>query len=106
MPLLRRTKTELIKALSRDEVQQHVIRLPTAAFLPPADLLFDVWHDGVPWAAKIRSEPCSCPRPPGPHRHRYIEGGELHAGLHWRVGSRLRFRWLDGRVVVDGDLQA
>lgn len=106
MPLIRRSRTELVKALSRDEVQQRVIRLPNADFLPEPDVLFDLWHDGVPWGAKIRSEPCDCGRPPGPHRHRYVEGGELHAGLDWRVGARLRFRRVDGRVLVDGDLDA
>jgi hypothetical protein len=104
VPVLRRTRTELIKSLSRDEVQQKVIRLPRADFLPEPDLLFDVWHDGVPWASKIRSEPCTCGRPPGPHRHQYIEGGELHAGLRWAIGARLKFRAVGDRIEVSGDL--
>lgn len=98
-------RTRLHKTLARDEVVQRVIRLPPAARLFPApDLLFDVWHQGLPWAAKIRSEPCSCGRPPAPHRHRYLEGGELHAGLRWAVGAELVFEVVGGRIEVSGDL--
>ncbi len=94
-----------VAVLSASDVQQRVIRLPRAAFLPPPDVLFDLWHDGVPWASKIRSEPCTCGRPGRPHRHRYLEGGEVHAGLDWRVGAELRFSWIEGRIVVGGDLE-
>jgi len=104
--VLRATSNELIKRLGRDEVVQRVVRIPPRATLfPSADVLFDVWHDGRPWGAKIRSEPCLCGRPPRPHRHRYLEGGELHAGLRWAVGAELRFRRRGDRIVVTGDLE-
>ncbi len=106
MGVVRATSTELLKRLEPDEVTQRVVRIPPAATLfPPPDRLFDVWHDGLPWASKIRAEPCTCGRPPGPHRHRFLEGGELHAGLRWRVGAELRFRRDGGRIVVTGDLE-
>ena len=96
----------LHKQLSRDEVQHRVIRLtPRASFFPKAGELFDIWHDGIPWAAKMRAESCTCSRPGGVHVHRYIECGELHAGLAWRVGAKLHFA-LDEeeRIQVSGDL--
>lgn len=96
---------EVEKALSRQEVAQRVIRLPwRASFMPQPGMLFDVWHDGQPWAARVRSEPCCCPHPGGWHRHRYVECGELHAGLRWEVGARIVFRMDGGRIVVSGDL--
>ena len=83
-----------------------MIRIPSRSRLfPEVNLLFDVWHDGVPWGVKIRSEPCTCGRPAGGHRHRYIEGGELHAGLTWALGSELRFTRIGTRIVVSGDLE-
>ncbi len=98
-------RTQATTTLSASDLQQRVIRVPRAAFFPPPDRLFDLWHQGRCWAAKIRSEPCTCGRPGRPHRHRYIEGGELHAGLDWRVGAQLSFRVEGDRIVVDGDLQ-
>ncbi len=91
----------VVARLSRSDVQQRVIRVPRAPFLPE-DVLFDVWHDGVPWGVKIRSEPCECGRPPQPHRHRYIEGGELHVGVEWVVGAEITFVERRGRVEVEG----
>jgi len=88
-------------------VRQRVVRLGArAAGFPPPGELFDLWHRGVPWAAVVRSEPCDCGRPRRPHRHRYLECGELHAGLRWEEGACLRLRALaDGGVEVDGDLE-
>ena len=98
---------ELHKRLDLDEVQQRVVRIPPrASFFPGAGVLFDVWHSGLPWGSKLRSEPCTCGRPPLRHRHRYLEGGELHAGLRWQVGAELRFRLEDGRIVLTGDVEA
>lgn len=97
----------LHKRLSYDEVKQRVIRLsPRANFFPEAGQLFDVWYCDQPWAAKIRREPCTCSRPGGAHVHRYIECGELHAGLSWHFGAELRFA-LDeqDRIQVSGDLE-
>ena len=106
MTLLRANRIELHIRLSRSEVAQRVVRLsPRATFFPPPDVLFDIWHEGRPWASKIRSEPCMCGRPPGPHRHRYLEGGELHAGLRWSVGAELRFRKEGDRIVVSGEVE-
>lgn len=105
MPRRRLSKTVHERTLGRDEVQQRVIRVD-ASWFPPADTLFDVWHEGLPWGARIRSEPCACGRPQAPHRHAYIEGGELHAGLDWRVGATLRFVKRDERIEVDGDLSS
>lgn len=92
--------------MSHDEVRQLVIRLsPRARFFPEAEQLFDIWHQDVPWAAKVRRESCDCSRPPGPHFHRYIECGELYAGLSWRVGALLHFDLDDQRrIQVSGDL--
>ena len=99
-------RIELRKHLTADEVVQRVVRIPPrASFFPEADVLFDIWHEGVPWGSKIRSEPCFCGRPPAAHRPRYIEGGELHAGLSWRVGAALRFHVEGDRIVVAGDLE-
>lgn len=98
----------LLKQLDASEVQQRVIRLPIhSPLFPEPDLLFDLWHEGRPWASKLRLEFCSCGQPPSPHRHCYLEGAELHAGLHWTVGAELRFE-LDGlgRICVTGDLEA
>ncbi|MEE2828344.1 MAG: hypothetical protein VX498_04070 [Myxococcota bacterium] len=94
------------KTLSEDEVTQRVIRLESRARLfPGPGILFDLWLDDLPWASRIRSEPCTCPRPGGTHRHRYLEGGELHAGLRWKVGAELCFERLeDGRIQVSGDI--
>jgi hypothetical protein len=99
-------RRRLRKTLARDEVQQRIVRIPARAGLfPEPGVLFDLWNDGLPWAAKIRSEPCLCGRPAAPHRHRYVECGELHAGLHWRAGARLEFvRGDDDRIVVSGDV--
>jgi hypothetical protein len=106
MTVIRATRIELYKRLSRDEVVQRVVRIPPRARLfPEPDLLFDIWHRGLPWGSKIRSEPCTCGRPPAPHRHRYLEGGELHAGLVWRVGAELRFVLEDDRIVLTGDVE-
>ena len=39
------------------------------------------------------------------HSHRYIESGELHAGLHWQRGAALNFELgEDARIRVSGDL--
>jgi len=98
----------LVRHLTPGEIQQRVIRIPADSRLfPSPDTLFDLWHQGLPWAARIRSEHCSCGRPPGDHRHRYLEGAELHAGLRWEIGAELRFeRDSRGRIKVDGDLVA
>ena len=69
----------------------------------------DVWHDGVPWACRLRWEPRPCAQRADPRGAELpvdwlIEGGELFAGLRWESGSELRF-WRDGdRVCVGGDL--
>jgi hypothetical protein len=101
-------RDEYRKTLRPDEVTLRVVRVDarrSRGLLPEPGLLFDLWNGGHPWAAKIRSEPCTCGRPRGEHRHRYVECGELHAGLQWRAGASLRFfRGLDGRVHVDGDV--
>ena len=101
------SSTSLHKRLSRDEVAQRVVRLsPRASFFPDPDQLFDIWHQGLPWAAKLRTESCTCSRPGGWHFHRYIECGELHAGLDWRVDAQLNFD-VDAqrRIQVSGDLE-
>jgi len=96
----------LHKRLSRQEVAQRVIRLaPRATFFPEPGQLFDIWHQGLAWAAKIRIESCTCPHPGKLHSHRYIESGELHAGLRWQSGAALNFDLSDNdRIVVSGDL--
>ena len=106
MPTLRSTQTEYLKSLSRQEVTQRVLRIGARARLfPPAGVLFDLWHQDQAWAAKLRSEPCTCHQPGGRHRHLYLEGGELHAGLRWEVGATLHFRRdTAGRLRVEGDL--
>ncbi len=103
----RASARRLHKRMSHDEVSQRVIRLsPRASFFPEAGQLFDIWHLGLPWAAKMRKESCRCSRPGGSHFHRYIECGELHAGLSWQVGAKLHFD-LDERrrIQVSGDLE-
>jgi hypothetical protein len=102
-----RATTQLLhKRLSRLEVTERVIRLhPRARFFPAPGQLFDLWHLGLPWGAKIRSETCTCPHPGGVHQHRYIESGELHAGLRWQAGASLNFDVDErNRIQVSGDL--
>ena len=92
--------------LSPDALQQRVVRIPQQdALFPEPGILFDLWHAGMPWAAKIRSESCSCKRWRGTHRHSYIECAELYAGLSWSVGAELHF-FVDAqqRIQVSGDL--
>ena len=93
--------------LSSDSIVQRVIRIPShIRIFPEPDLLFDLWHDGIPWASRIRRESCTCSRPGGQHSHRYIEAAELHAGIAWQPGTELRFiRSANGRIVVGGDVQ-
>ncbi|MBN92788.1 MAG: hypothetical protein CL928_01795 [Deltaproteobacteria bacterium] len=97
----------LVRQLTADEVQQRVIRIPSGAsgLFPKPNQLFDLWHEGQPWAARVRSEHCTCGRPPREHRHLYLEGAELHAGLRWQVGAELRFQGNEaGHIEVAGDL--
>ncbi len=103
----RATSRLLHKRLSRLEVAERVLRLhPRASFFPAPGLLFDLWNEGSPWAAKVRHETCTCPHPGKVHVHRYIESGELHAGICWQQGARLHFD-LDehDRIQVSGDLE-
>lgn len=94
------------KTLESHEVSQRVIRIEArATIFPDPGVPFDLWHEGTPWASRIRRESCFCGRPPGAHSHRYLDGGELHAGLRWEVGSELIFELVEGeRIEVSGDL--
>jgi hypothetical protein len=65
-----------------------------------------LWHEGIPWASRVRAEPCPCDRSPGPHTHHYLEGGEIHAGVRWTPGSTLQFTLIQQQLHVDGDLTA
>jgi len=68
---------------------------------------FDLWHEGLAWASKVRREPCVCTQQPAPHCHHYLEGGEIHAGMRWEIGAQLHFRRDEGgRILVWGDLDA
>lgn len=99
---------QALVGIGEDQLVQRVICVDEAAsILPPPGQPFDLWHEGVPWASKVRAEPCCCDALPGRHEHRFLEGGEVHAGLHWRLGAQLHFRRDEqGRLHIWGDLDA
>ena len=94
--------------LSADEVAQRVVRVTDdVSLFPEPGVPFDLWHNGIPWASRIRSEACPGPQPSQRHYEHYLEGGELHAGLRWEEGARLKFdRRADGQIELSGDVEA
>jgi len=96
------------KQLTEEDVRQRVLRVDSiVALFPDQGVHFDLWHEGIPWASRVRREPCLCSQQPELHAHFYLEGGEIHAGLCWEIGSILHFELDDkDQLRVSGDLRA
>jgi len=95
------------KRLTADDLAQRVLCIDGLAHLfPDPGQHFDLWHGGIPWASRVRAEPCQCSLKSGLHTHLYLEGGEIHAGLSWSVDSLLHFDLDAEQLVVSGDLRA
>ena len=95
--------------LTEAEVRQRVVRVTGAwGLLGPFG---DLWHEGVPWAYAVHLEPRVCATAADRHRQdlpvdAFLSCGEVHAGLRWVAGARLRFtQGDDGRIAVDGDFE-
>lgn len=99
---LHRTST-----LTENDITQRVICADSLVdLLPSPGETFDLWHEGMPWASKLRREPCTCQQLPTSHEHFYLEGGEIHAGLRWETGAVLHVEQdEDGRLTVSGSLE-
>lgn len=96
------------KLLTQDDVTQRVICVDEVLdILPPPGTCFDLWFGALPWASKVRREPCSCKEQVGLHSHCYLEGGEVHAGLTWEVGAALHFESVEpGMIQLKGSVEA
>lgn len=101
-----KSKLSGIKAITADEIEQRILCIDGLVHLfPDPGQHFDLWHEGIPWASRVRAEPCLCDKSPGLHTHHYLEGGEIHAGLQWTVGSTLHFQLIQQQLQVAGDLK-
>ena len=100
-------QTEIVVRLTEAEVRQRVVRVTAArALLGDTG---DLWHAGVPWAYSVRVEPRVCATffdRDGEDLpvEAFLSCGEVHAGLRWVAGARLRFTGRGDRIEVDGDL--
>jgi hypothetical protein len=101
------SKRSGIKHITAEEIEQRVLCIDGLGHLfPEPGQHFDLWHEGIPWASRVRAEPCPCDKSPELHTHHYLEGGEIHAGFQWTLGSTLHFTLVQQQLHVDGDLTA
>jgi len=100
------SKLSGIKHVTADEIEQRVLCVDKLIHLfPKPGEHFDLWHQGIPWASRVRAEPCPCDENPKVHTHHYLEGGEIHAGFQWTIGSILHFTLIEQQLHVDGDIE-
>jgi len=98
------------KRLTEAEVRQRIVRLDApSGFFPEPGVLFDLWAEDTPWAARIHREPRVCataaaPRAADLPTDDLLSCAEVFAGLRWSAGSVLHFEHRDRGIAVWGAL--